>query len=296
MMGSRLNPLSNNTQNDAVPTVAVVITTYNNPRTLELCLLSFTNQTYRNFEIFIADDGSGDETRDLIQRFKREHEEIQTYHFWHPDQGYRKSKINNKVFSQLDPGKYPITICIDHDVVVHHRFVEDHYRIHQKENFGPTMFMGRRVDLSEDLTTKINPENVLRLNQGLTWDLILSGWKGETKNIMRSVRLDPPDWILKLMKRDRVEDLLGSNFSINTRVLHEVNGYNEDFNSYWGEDGDLFVRVRNSGVKCVGKIGYAVQWHLYHKRLEETPEHIAVYRALLNDYEYKRCKNGITKA
>ena len=46
--------------------IAVVITTYNNPKSLELCLLSFQNQTYQNFEIFIADDGSKDETRDLI--------------------------------------------------------------------------------------------------------------------------------------------------------------------------------------------------------------------------------------
>jgi glycosyltransferase involved in cell wall biosynthesis len=291
-----LNPSPNPTQNDFVPNVAVVITTYNNPKSLELCLLSFSNQTFRNFEIYIADDGSGDETRDLILRMKREHEDLLIYHIWHPDQGYRKSKINNTVFRQLDPLKYPIVICVDHDVVVHHRFVEDHYRAHLCENFGPLMFMGRRVDLGEEFTATVTPENVLKLNQGLNWGLLVSGWKGETKNIMRSVRMDPPDWLLKLLKRDRVHDLLGSNFSISTRVLHDVNGYNEDFNSYWGEDGDLFVRVRNSGVKCVGKIGYAVQWHLYHKRLEETPEHIQVYRALLENHEYKRCKNGITKA
>ena len=67
-------------------------------------------------------------------------------------------------------------------------------------------------------------------------------------------------------------------------------------NHYWGEDGDLFVRVSNSGVSCTGKIGYAVQWHLYHDRLTETPEHIEMYRALLENTEYKRCKNGIKKS
>jgi glycosyltransferase involved in cell wall biosynthesis len=295
-MGSRLNPSMSPTENNEVPTVAVVITTYNNPKSLELCLLSFTNQTYRNFEIYVADDGSGDETRDLIQKIKREYDEIPIYHIWHPDLGYRKSKINNTVFRQLDPSRYPIVICVDHDVIVHHRFVEDHYKAHLREKFGPLMFMGRRVDLSEAFTQTVTPENVLRLNQGLGLDLFISGLKGETRNVMRSVRLDPPDWLLKILKRDRVLDLLGSNFSINTKVLLNVNGYNEDFKSYWGEDGDLFVRVRNSGAKCIGKIGYAVQWHLYHPRLEETPEHIEVYRALLEDRNYLRCKNGITKA
>ena len=64
----------------------------------------------------------------------------------------------------------------------------------------------------------------------------------------------------------------------------EVNGYNENFKSYWGEDGDLFVRVRNLGVKHYGLIGYAIQWHLHHKRLEETPEHVAGYSRASKKY------------
>ena len=134
--------------------VAVVITTYNNPKTLELCLLSFQNQTDENFEIFIADDGSGDPTRDLILRLKKELP-YQITHIWHPDMGYRKAKINNNVFRQLDPARFRILLCIDHDVVVHHRFVEDHYRAHESEDFKPLLFMGRRVDLSEVLSQEL---------------------------------------------------------------------------------------------------------------------------------------------
>ena len=275
-------------------TIALVITTYNNPRCLELCLLSLSNQSYQNFEVFIADDGSQDETRDLILKLKRLLP-FQIYHCWHPDQGYRKSKINNTVFSQIDAQKYPVLICIDHDVILHHRFVEDHYQAHQENNFSPLLFMGRRVDLSEKLSQSITPEIVTSFNQGLSTELVLSSLKGETKNVFRSFRMKGPLWLLRLMKRDRVWDLLGSNFSISTKLMHDVNGYNEDFKSYWGEDGDLFVRVRNSGVKIFGLIGYAVQWHLYHSRLTETPEHVSAYQKLLLDHDYRVCKNGIEK-
>jgi glycosyltransferase involved in cell wall biosynthesis len=275
-------------------TIAVVITTYNNPKSLELCIRSFQNQTHTNFEVFIADDGSGDETRDLIARLKRECA-FQIYHVWHPDNGYQKAKINNKVFGQINPAIYPVILCVDHDVVVHYRFVEDHYLAHQREHFAPLMFMGRRVDLSPELTAQLTSENVHEFNRGLSLPLIQSALRGETKNVLRSWRLDAPSWVNRLMKRDRVYDLLGSNYSITTSVMHQVNGYNEDFRSYWGEDGDLFVRVRNSGVKLYGIIGFAVQWHLYHKRLVETPEHIAKYEELLKDREYKRCRNGIRK-
>jgi glycosyltransferase involved in cell wall biosynthesis len=275
--------------------LAVVITTYNNPKSLELCLLSLAPQTYRNFQVFIADDGSGDETRELIRRLKGELPFF-IHHYWHPDQGYRKAKINNTVFRELDPARFPVVVCVDHDVILHPRFIEDHYLAHERSDFDPLLFMGRRVDLGPEITKTIHPGNVLEFTRGLSPGLIRSGFKGETRNILRSVRLDAPDWITRLLKRDRVRDLLGSNFSITTRSLIEVNGYNEDFKGYWGEDGDLFVRVRNRGIRHYGKIGYAVQWHLYHKRLEETPEHIEMVRALLQRTDYVECRNGIRRS
>jgi len=290
LVQSLMHTTKNNT-----PSLAVVITTYNNPKYLELCLLSFLNQSFKDFDLFIADDGSREETRALIARLKSRFDSP-LFHIWHPDQGYRKSKINNTVFRQINPERYPVIVCVDHDVIVHDRFLEDHFRAHQGVGFTPLLFMGRRVDLSEEFSRSINPENVLSFNRGLQWPLFKAGLKGEVKNVLRSVRLDLPDFLLKLTKRNRVYDLLGSNFSVSTQALRAVNGYNEDFTSYWGEDGDLFVRLRNSGVPCVGKIGYAVQWHLYHPRLIETPEHIEMYRALLENKEYRYCKNGITKS
>jgi len=274
--------------------IAVVITTYNNPKSLELCLLSLRAQTYQNFEVHIADDGSKDETRDLILRLKHEMP-FQLYHHWHPDEGYRKARINNSVFRQLDPARIAIVVCIDHDVILHHRFIEDHYRAHQKEGFSPLLFMGRRVDLGPEVSSRIRPEEIEHFQRGLGWELVLSAFRGETRNVLRSVRLDGPGWLLKLLKRDRVYDLLGSNYSIDLGTLTAVNGYNEDYQSYWGEDGDLFVRVRNLGVKHYGIIGYAIQWHIHHKRLEETPEHVQAYQTLLMNRTYTECKNGMRK-
>lgn len=274
--------------------IAVVVTTYNNPKFLEICLRSLYNQSYQNFEVFIADDGSNDETRDLVLRLKKE-APFHIQHFWHPDQGYRKARINNIVFGQIDEKKFPVIVCVDHDVILHCRFIEDHYRIHEQNNFNPLLFMGRRVDLDLQTTELVSRDNVCSFNQGFNSLLLMAALRGRIENVMRSVRMDPPRWLLKLLKRDRVADLLGSNFSISTRLLKQVNGYNEDFKSYWGEDGDLFVRVRNTGAILIGKIGYAVQWHMYHQRLEENPESVSAYRVLLKNQEYQWCPNGILK-
>ena len=268
---------------------AVVVTTYNNPRTLGICLKSLTNQTCRDFDVFIADDGSKEETRAKIERLRTLFS-CRVEHFWHPDTGYRKSVINNEVFRQL--ADYPVTICVDHDVIAERHFIEDHLAIHQR--YPNACFMGRRVDLGPWISARITEENVTQFNQGFSTMLLLSALKGETKSPMRAFRISSP-YLQQFLKRDRVPDLLGSNFSVATRLLYQVNGYNEDYKSYWGEDGDLFIRVRNSGAKLVGLKGFAVQYHLDHPRLEPDAESQARYQSLLQDRSYQWCSNGITK-
>lgn len=271
--------------------LALVISTYNQPRTLELLFLSLMNQTYQNFEIFIADDGSNDETKTLIQTYQdRFFQKI--HHHWHPDSGYKKAKINNQVFKILSPELFPVTVCVDHDVILDTHFLEDHASIHVQS--GPrTLFMGRRIDLSEKLTKTIGPNEAVKLSCGFYPPLFYSALRGETKNFGRSIRITHP-FFIRCLKRNLVPDLLGSNFSISTELLHEVNGYNEDYQSYWGEDGDLFVRVRNTGATLIGIKGFAIQYHLYHKRLDPNPDAVSRYQELLKDKNYVRCKNGIT--
>lgn len=51
--------------------VSVVIPTYNNARFLQDCLNSILTQTYRDFEIIVVDDGSTDNTRDVLSEFNK---------------------------------------------------------------------------------------------------------------------------------------------------------------------------------------------------------------------------------
>jgi glycosyltransferase involved in cell wall biosynthesis len=77
--------------------IAVIISTYNSPIWLEKVLWGYANQQDRGFEIIIADDGSRDDTRQLITRFTRETSGLPTIrHIWHEDRGFRKCAILNK--------------------------------------------------------------------------------------------------------------------------------------------------------------------------------------------------------
>ena len=52
--------------------ISVVISTYNSPEWLKKVIWGYNTQTYRNFEMVTADDGSRQETSDLIEELKKE--------------------------------------------------------------------------------------------------------------------------------------------------------------------------------------------------------------------------------
>ncbi|MEG0643131.1 MAG: glycosyltransferase family 2 protein [Clostridia bacterium] len=51
--------------------VSIVLPVYNRESTLESCINSIVNQTYKNIEIIIVDDGSTDKSHDIINKFKK---------------------------------------------------------------------------------------------------------------------------------------------------------------------------------------------------------------------------------
>ncbi len=269
---------------------AVVIVTYNNPAFLGVCLASYKNQSYKNFDIFIADDGSAPETKAKIDEYRNILPQPIT-HFWHNDVGYRKAQIVNHVWRSLEPAGYPVVINVDHDTVAHRNFVEDHVRQHDAAT--NLLFMGRRVNLGPKVTQTYNEQNVTHLNHGLPWRLVTAALNKDVEDPNRGIRIGA-GWLRKLLGRDKVPDLLGSNFSISNRLLRDVNGYNEEYKHYWGEDGDLFVRARNSGANIAGSRSIAIQYHLYHKMLSPDPAAMDnYYKVLLPGLEYKYCAQGI---
>src|SRR5690625_3672381 len=75
--------------------LSVIFSTYNSPEWLEKVLWGYQCQSFQDFEVLVADDGSTSETADLIHRLQQ-HVSFPLHHIWHEDRGFRKCDILNK--------------------------------------------------------------------------------------------------------------------------------------------------------------------------------------------------------
>jgi len=261
--------------------ISIITTSYNQLGTLKLLLASLERQTVRDFEVVVADDGSSDGTAEFCTQYRA----LPLVFVTQPDDGYRKARICNEALSR-SRGDY--LVFLDSDVIVAKTFLEDHLALRREGAY----VCGRRVDLGPEFTRSVSEDQVRSgFYDGLRMALILSAWRGDTEGWKRAWRVTTP-WLRRVMGYGRPIDILGSNFSAWKTDMLEVNGFNEALEAYWGEDGDLFVRLRNSGKRAINGKGMCVQYHVFHKRRAPTPGNVALVAEKLKRTDYTRAEKG----
>ena len=77
------------------PQVSIIVSTYNRPSALSLCLQSIARQIVLPNEVIVGDDGSTDETRELVCKFQKDFP-VPLIHVWQEDKGFRLAMSRNR--------------------------------------------------------------------------------------------------------------------------------------------------------------------------------------------------------
>lgn len=263
---------------------SLILATYEMPHHLRLVLAALEKQSFRDFEILLCDDGSGVETKKIIEDFKAKNL-FPLDHLWQENKGFRKCRILNEAIRR---SKGEILVFLDGDCVPHRDFMKDHWDLRENGRF----LAGRRVELGQQISATLTPEVV-----GSGYfdypkpSLILSGLKGESEHVNRTIRFTNPI-VRKILKMDRIDDLKGCNFSTFRSDMFAINGFDEAYEGYGREDTDVELRLQHLGLRIKSLKGLALQYHVWHERRGFTPKNDSLLEEVKRTRKI-RCKLGL---
>ncbi len=241
--------------------VSVIISTYNQPKWLEKVLWSYEQQSFKDFEIIIADDGSGQETINLIKNYSS-NSKMQIHHVWHEDNGFQKTKILNKAILKSTTD---YLIFTDGDCMARADFLKVH---HDKREPG-YFLSGGYFKLPMNLSNLISEDDINKQRCfDIDW-LRKNGLKSSFKNNKITAN-GFKEWALNTFT-PTTATWNGHNASGWKNDIIEVNGFDERM-QYGGEDRELGERMFNKGLKAKQVRYSAICLHLDHERGYVKPE------------------------
>ncbi len=247
--------------------LAVIVSTYNNPRALELVFAGLARQTRLPDQVLVADDGSGPATAALIDAWASQLP-YPVRRVWHPDEGFRKCRILNQAISAATAD---YLVFFDGDCVPSAQCLAVHVA-----RAAPRRYVsGGKVLLDAAVSARLEATAVARgdLDRVGRWwlgvakkrRLIVSRLPGVRDALDRNVRR-PPGW-------------RGENASTWAAQARAVGGFDERF-TYGYEDADFGQRLLLAGVIGVSVRYTAPVYHLDHPRPWRNAAVIAANKAL----------------
>ena len=257
--------------------LSVVVTTYNHPRWLEKVLWGFEAQSFRDFELLVADDGSDEPTRALIDEL-RPQLRYPVRHVWHPHEGFRKCTILNASIAVAE-GEY--LFFTDGDCIPR----PDLLAVHVEHARRGAFLSGGYLKLPMSTSERITKEDILA---GRATDY---RWlrANDAPMTRQSLRLAWGPRVASLLDRltPTGATFNGHNASVWRDDLIRVNGFDERL-EYGGLDRELGERLENAGVRGVQLRHRALVVHLDHPRGYRRTEAMARNRAIRDEVAARR--------
>jgi glycosyltransferase involved in cell wall biosynthesis len=267
--------------------VSIIVSFYERLEYLKGCLdaLAFCAKDFD--EVVIADDGSKDATvhrlKEMIARYA-----FPITHVTHPKNGFRSSATKNNGIRH-SRGDY--LVFLDCDFLVLPDTIQYHIRAAKPGRF----VAGSCKYLTEE-------QSSILLHSAISPALLERFYKASSDRemITQHRRYIRRAILIRLHLASPGKQSVGGHLSLYKKDIERINGYDENFVGWGGEDEDLGVRLAAAGVHCISAIRYARVMHIWHPSELKTGKESGWKRGTFNDYFTREkiqfvCKNGLRK-
>lgn len=238
--------------------VSVIVAVYKDIDALDMVVQSLKEQTYKNFELVIAEDAQNKEMKEYIETIKN----IEVKHTFQEDMGVRKSRSqNNGVLASS--GEY--LIFVDGDCILAPNFIESHAFLAKKG----CALAGRRFNLTQ-AQTEMFRQNKIDVKQYIHnfWFYNIRYVFDKSVRFEQGVYINPKGLIYKVFLKNRARNIriLGCNFSCFKSDMLRINGFDESYGeTAIPDDMDFDWRFEAAGIVVKSCKNAANMFHLFHK-------------------------------
>lgn len=260
--------------------ISIVIPVFNRREGLRLVFAALEKQTFRGFEVVVADDGSTDDPLDVVMLA---HERLTVQYCWHPHNGFQAGKARN-AGAKLAHGN--TLLFVDADVLLN-RFALEHYNNISLAN--PGVIVAGRYDWLSPMVITVEDVH-------LRWDAILRrslpeleiegppvGIQGVDPRALQTSRFDST----KVWRNRYCLALFTGNLLVPAEIFRALGGFDEAMVGHGGEDCEFAMRAEESQIPVIFA-EEVVGYHVYHWRNQERNE-----REVQRNIEYIRSKHDL---
>ncbi|MEK7611510.1 MAG: glycosyltransferase [Patescibacteria group bacterium] len=256
----------------AKPLVSVIVNTVDRPEDLRRCLEAVLNQSYRNFEVVVVNNGVGAESRQQLAEMKIKYQILNlkfrvvedgtkklSYLF---NVGWKNASDAAEIFAYAADDTEPDKDWLQHIV----SYLVDNQKCGGVS--GPTLSTtqppGEMFALYDLMKKKLLTRVVLRLYEYFVMEdkTFAPGHWPESGAFTMGAGIPLPE----IKEPIEIDLLTSGNMGVKRAAMESINGFDEHF--YFNHaDGDLFIRLNKAGWKLVFHPGVKV---LHHMRFGPT--------------------------
>jgi glycosyltransferase involved in cell wall biosynthesis len=265
------------------PDISIIVCTYQRPANLRRVLASIAGQqgVEGRFEVVVADDGSTDETPEVVRQYK-DSVRFPVHFTTHAHNGFCPGRARNEGVA-ASRGEY--VLMLDGDCML----PRNHVAVQLAKRRPGVVRVGDCMRLAEGPSASVSEEFATRGRFAR-----LASLEEHARILVRATK----STFYNLRNHPDRPRLVANCVALWKRDYERVNGFDQSYVGWGAEDDDFGFRLRRAGLRLQSILWWTTCYHLWHPRVPSAPDGRtggSNYEYLGRGFHLIKCCDGLQK-